>query len=500
MLFLVILDYLTSLNSMITYLVDFRTKVLSIPFQTIYRVDGLRLEDEQYIASLEPLTYTEAVDFCRKKNSSPFIIKRHLDLRKIFEHFDITEVWTSIHRHPTLKTLIDQDGYAPELETELDEISIVNITLNTMIDTTFRVTLQKNEMLGLQVTQFTEKRFVLCQTWLAFPYRIKDLEKLEVLSQTMGSLVQETEDRIHSVIRQTESKLATLPKVISVEANQENDVFDKQTEIDVKISSSKENFARILSNLKLITDVADVTNTMGRLVGQLMNIRYIVEFIVEPLNFPLGLITRSYHPHVDTGIQREYKMTDNLTTPAVLFYYNRTTLILKVGAEQSNMQTDGLENKWKSYIMEKIFTKNNFYTVTLVDIVLIASSSFVSMLALIGIIINCCNIRNQAKKQQKQNLLYGQFLGMGTRFPRMNKIVASKPHVSIEETTVSNDNPIKESFFGKVGKVNKRKVHDIGLPTTLPYFPQEQTPVVKRVRYRDLSDVPSHLLDSQLSL
>jgi hypothetical protein len=75
-------------------------------------------------------------------------------------------------------------------------------------------------------------------------------------------------------------------------------------------------------------------------------------------------------------------------------------------------------------------------------------------------------------------------------FPRMNKIMASKPHVSIEETTVSNDNPIKESFFGKVGKVNKRKVHDIGLPTTLPYFPQEQTPVVKRVRYRDLSDVP----------
>jgi len=164
------------------------------------------------------------------------------------------------------------------------------------------------------------------------------------------------------------------------------------------------------------------------------------------------------------------------------------------------MQTDGLENKWKSYIMEKIFTKNNFYTVTLVDIVLIASSSFVSMLALIGIIINCCNIRNQAKKQQKQNLLYSQFLGMGTRFPRVNKIMASKPQIPMKETTVSNVNPIKESFFGRVGKVNKIKIHDIGLPTTLPYVLQEQTPVVKRVRYRDLNDVPSHLLDSQLSL
>jgi hypothetical protein len=397
MLFLVILDYLATLNSIVTYLTDFRLKVVSIPYRTIYTVEGLRVNDEQYIASIEPMSYTDSITFCRSKTASPFVIKQHLSLKDLFEKLQVQEIWTSIHKHTTLGTLSDLDGYAPELETDLEEISIVNVTLATMIDTTFRVTLLKNEIFGLQTTLFSAKKQVICQRWLGFPFRGKDLEKLEILSQTMGSLVQETEDRIYAVTRQTESRLATLPKVTKFEENQETDIFNKQNEINTKTQNSKEQFATILRNLRMITDVADVTNTMGKLVGQLMNVRYMVEFTLEPLNFPLGLITRTYHPHVDTGIQREYKLTDNVTTPAVLFYFNQTTLILKIGAEQT-LQTD---ETYKSYFMDKIFNKNTFYTITLVDIVLIASSSFVSIMALIGIIINCCNIRKSNVRQKK---------------------------------------------------------------------------------------------------
>jgi hypothetical protein len=90
---------------------------------------------------------------------------------------------------------------------------------------------------------------------------------------------------------------------------------------------------------------------------------------------------------------------------------------LKIGAEQT-LQTD--ETLWKSYFMEKVFNKNTFYTITLVDIILIASSSFVSIMALMGIIINCCNIHNQTKKQKKQDLLYRQALG--SRALRVNQV------------------------------------------------------------------------------
>jgi hypothetical protein len=480
MLFLIILDYLATLNAMVTYLTEFRSKVISIPFRSIYSVEGLRINDEQYIASTEPMTYTDAVTYCRTNGASPFVIRRHLSLKEVFEKLQVQEIWTSIHKHSALGSLSDLDGHPPELETELEEISIVNITLATMVDTTFRVTLLKNDdTYGLQVVLFSAKKHVICQRYLGFPYRGKDLDKLEVLSQTMGSLVQETEDRIYAVTRQTESRLATLPKVTKFETDQETDIFNKQNEINAKSQNSKEQFASIIRNLKMITDVADVTNTMGKLVGQLMNVRYMVEFTLEPLNFPLGLITRTYHPHVDTGIQREYKLTDNVTTPAVLFYYNQTTLILKLGAEQT-LQTD--ETLWKSYFMEKVFNKNTFYTITLVDIILIASSSFVSIMALMGIIINCCNIRNQTKKQKKQNLLYKQALG--SRALRVNQVTIPVPASPIQET----------SFFKRV---HRKKHREIGLPTTLPVVSQvkKTKPVVQFI-----DDLPSHMLSSTLSL
>ena len=348
-----------------------------------------------------------------------------------------------------------------------------------MIDTTFRVTLQKSEMFGLQVTLFSAKKQVICQRWLGFPYRGKDLDKLEVLSQTMGSLVQETEDRIYAVTRQTESRLATLPKVTKFEENQETDIFNKQNEINTKTQNSKEQFATILRNLRMTTDVADLTNTMGKLVGQLMNVRYMVEFTLEPLNFPLGLITRTYHPHVDTGILREYKLTDNVTTPAVLFYFNQTTLILKIGAEQT-LQTD---ETYKSYFMDKIFNKNTFYTVTLVDIVLIASSSFVSIMALIGIIINCCNIR-KGNVRRKKDLLYRQVLG--SRALKVNQ-------VSTDTTPARPVSETPNSFFRKV---SRKKNREIGLPTTLPYVQQ----IKKSNTVRYLDDLPRNMLVRDLSL
>ena len=208
MLFLVILDYLATLNSIVTYLTDFRLKVVSIPYRTIYTVEGLRVNDEQYIASIEPMSYTDSIAFCRSKTASPFVIKQHLSLKDLFEKLQVQEIWTSIHKHQALGTLTDLDGYPPELETDLEEISIVNVTLATMIDTTFRVTLLKNKIFGLQTTLFSAKKQVICQRWLGFPFRGKDLEKLEILSQTMGSLVQETEDRIYAVTRQTEARLA----------------------------------------------------------------------------------------------------------------------------------------------------------------------------------------------------------------------------------------------------------------------------------------------------
>ena len=75
MLFLVILDYLATLNSIVTYLTDFRLKVVSIPYRTIYTVEGLRVNDEQYIASIEPMTLHRLYNLLQKQNSFPLCNK-----------------------------------------------------------------------------------------------------------------------------------------------------------------------------------------------------------------------------------------------------------------------------------------------------------------------------------------------------------------------------------------------------------------------------------------
>ena len=57
----------------------------------------------------------------------------------------------------------------------------------------------------------------------------------------------------------------------------------------------------------------------------------IMDKILEPIRYPLGLISAAYHPYIEPV---SYNYTDDVSSQVVLFYVNDSMLLLKVGSEK----------------------------------------------------------------------------------------------------------------------------------------------------------------------
>ena len=118
------------------------------------------------------------------------------------------------------------------------------------------------------------------------------------------------------------------------------------------------------------------------------------------------------------------------------------------------------------------FNKRYFYSVTLIDLILVITSSLVSLIAMIGIIMNCYSIRQNYKQHKKL----------------LKTTIRYDPEPKVRKVRANFQTPTSESHY--------RQDREVGLPTTLPHANRHS----KRLHFVKMSDLPSHLADSNLSL
>ena len=91
------------------------------------------------------------------------------------------------------------------------------------------------------------------------------------------------------------------------------------------------------------------------------------------------------------------------------------------------------------------FNKRYFYSVTLIDLILVITSSLVSLIAMIGIIMNCYLIRQNYKRHKKL----------------LKTTIRYDPEPKVRKVRANFQTPTSESHY--------RQDREVGLPTTLPH-------------------------------
>ena len=462
MLFYIGLNFLATLKLIELQLDVFKTRLEAMQVEKYFETEGLRVDNIEYIKAPQQLTFTEGMLYCKRSMGQIFTPKHGQPVRKIFTTFNLQAVWTSIYKQDS--ALIDGDGFPPELDTDLETIGLQRLALSEMTDSKHRVVLTRVEVTDLADTpfqlerrMFTEKASVVCVKNLSFPFKATDVVQIKKFVKKTTTRLEVHQTNIKEIKARTTSVLATLPRIGEGVNIVENDIIDVQAKLTAKLGKMRVLFDTAITDIQLIRNVVELSTITADLQATFLQLYVIIDQIQEPLRFPLGLISAAYHPYIETV---SYNYTDDVSSQVVLFYVNDTMLLLKVGSEKSKLQAQVSQTA-------TFFNKRYFYSVTLIDLILVVTSSLVSLIAMIGIIMNCFSIRQNYKRHK-------QLLRSTIRYEAEPKVRKVKANFSA---------PTFESHYR----------HDIGLPTTM-------TNPNRRVRFFKSSQLPSHLAASNLSL
>ena len=387
-----------------------------------------------------------------------------------FDRFSLKTVWTTIFKENT--ALVDGDGFPPELETDLETIGLSRLALAEITDSKHRVVLTRLDVTDIIDTPFqlerklfSDKASVVCVRNLSFPFRSTDVDHLKKFIKQMTTRLDTHKENIQDVKAHMASVLATLPRIGDGVNIIENNIIDLQTKLNGKLGNLRKRFDNAITNLRLVRNVVELSTITADLQGTFGQMYVIIDRILEPLRYLLGLNVAAYHPYIEPV---SYNYTDDVSSQVVLFYVNNSMLLLKVGSEKSKIQPTVSQTA-------TFFNKRYFYSVTLIDLILVITSSLVSIITMIGIIMNCYSIRQNYKRHKK-------LLKSTIRYdiePKVRK-------VSAKFQSPTSESP--ESHYTR----NRQ----IGLPTTLPQANRHS----RRVQFVKMSELPSHLAASNLSI
>ena len=127
MLFYVGLSFIATLKVIELQLDVFRSKLEGTNVDNFFEVEGLRVENTEYLKALTQLTFTEAMIYCKCSNAQLYTPRQGQPIRRIFDHFGVKSIWTPIFKQDS--ALIDGDGIPPELETDLETIGLSKLAL-----------------------------------------------------------------------------------------------------------------------------------------------------------------------------------------------------------------------------------------------------------------------------------------------------------------------------------------------------------------------------------
>ena len=93
----------------------------------------------------------------------------------------------------------------------------------------------------------------------------------------------------------------------------------------------RKRFDNAITNIRLVRNVIELSAITAELQGTFGQMYIIMDKILEPIRYPLGLISAAYHPYIEPV---SYNYTDDVSSQVVLFYVNDSMLLLKVGSEK----------------------------------------------------------------------------------------------------------------------------------------------------------------------
>ena len=393
MLFYIGLGFIATLQVIELQLDVFRTRLEGTNVDTFFEVEGLRVDNSEYLVAMSQLTFTEAMIYCKRSNAQLYTPRQGQPIRRIFDRFSLKTVWTTIFKENS--ALVDGDGFPPELETDLVTIGLSRLALAEMTDSKHRVVLTKMDVTDIIDTPFqlerklfSDKASVVCVRNLSFPFRSTDVDHIKKFIKQLTSRLDTHKENIQDVKAHMTSVLATLPRIGDGVNIIENDIIDLQTKLNGKLGNLRKRFDNAITNLRLVRNVIELSAISAELQGTFGQMYVIIDRILEPLRYPLGLISAAYHPYIEPV---SYNYTDDVSSEVVLFYVNDSMLLLKVGSEKSKIQPTVSQTA-------TFFNKRYFYSVTLIDLILVITSSLVSIIAMVGIIMNCYSIRQNYKR------------------------------------------------------------------------------------------------------
>ena len=464
MLFYIGLSFLATLQVIELQLDVFKTRLDGTNVDNFFEVEGLRVDNSEYVMAMTQLTFTEAMIYCRRMKAQLYTPKQGQPIRRIFDRFSLKTIWTTIFKEGP--ALVDGEGFPPDLETDLNTIGLSRLTLSEMTDSKQRVVLTRMEVTDLTDTPFqlerkifSDKANVICVRELSFPFRSSDVDHMKRFIKQVGTRLDTHKENIQEIKAQAQALLATLPRIGEGVSIIENDIIDLQTKLNGKLGNLRRRFDSTITDIRLVRSVVELSVITAELQGTFNQMYIIIDKVLEPLRYPLGLISAAYHPYIEPV---SYNYTDDVSSQVVLFYVNDSMLLLKVGSEKTKIQPTISQTA-------TFFNKRYFYSVTLIDLILVITSSLVSVFAMVGIIMNCYSIRQNYKRHKN-------LLKTSVRYvePKVRKVSVKNP-----ETT----------------EIQYIRDRQIGLPTTLPH---RHTDKNRRVKF--ISDLPSHLTASNLSL
>ena len=204
MLFYIGLGFLATLQVIELQLDVFRTRLEGTNVDNFFEVEGLHVDNSEYLVAMTQLTFTEAMIYCKRSNAQLYTPRQGQPIRRIFDHFSLKTVWTTIFKENS--ALVDRDGFPSELETDLVTIGLSRLTLAEMTDSKHRVVLTKMDVTDIIDTPFqlerklfSDKASVVCVKNLSFPFRSTDVDHIKKFIKQLTSRLDTHKENIQDV-------------------------------------------------------------------------------------------------------------------------------------------------------------------------------------------------------------------------------------------------------------------------------------------------------------
>ena len=89
MLFYIGLGFIATLQVIELQLDVFRTRLEGTNVDTFFEVEGLRVDNSEYLVAMTQLTFTEAMIYCKRNNAQQYTPRQGQPIRRIFDRFSL---------------------------------------------------------------------------------------------------------------------------------------------------------------------------------------------------------------------------------------------------------------------------------------------------------------------------------------------------------------------------------------------------------------------------